>query len=75
MIYVPTFMTIGSSIQVILVGGIIKTAVEMISGGMIYVTSFIMIGLGIQLILRLLSQQEAAVLVQLMGGIYEVCIG
>jgi hypothetical protein len=51
-----------------------KYVIEISSGGMIYIPNFMMIGSGIQIILSILPQQfEAAVLILLMGGIYEAC--
>jgi hypothetical protein len=47
--------------------------VEMTPGGLLYAPSFMTIDSGIQVLLRLLLKKfEAAVLVLLLGGIYEV---
>jgi hypothetical protein len=71
--YVSSFMTIGSGIQVIFRvlpqqserlqcwhyrwDRFMKYAADMISGGMIYTPSFMTIGSGIRVILRVLPQQ------------------
>jgi hypothetical protein len=72
MIYIPSFMKIGTGIQAMLRfclsnlrgcnvgitdGGFMKCSVEMKSGGMIYIPSFMMISSGIQVTFMVLPQQ------------------